>query len=259
MSSPAPCPPNISPQVCLRVIPLIESNYAPLENPPDSWPSRCTTCQRTAYEAHLSIPLSICNTCLSASYCSRDCQAADWIVHRTACWAPIPAVWFAHSQDIGRGAAWLESLCEPACREVLVDAYRLRLYDRCRFVVDFQGAEWNPRRELREFLDRAAVQGVLPLWWKDEDSRCCITLGMEAGRVCVLNAVGKGDMAEKYGYEAVVGQLRTVADVVYGYKVKPVSGGGRLKGMGLKYVEEGGRWRLDAAGLREWVRRRGSR
>lgn len=127
-------------------------------------------------------------------------------------------------------------------------------------MVDFQGTEWNPSGELKEFLDRAVIQGVLPAWWKNEDVRRCIALGMEVGRACVLDVVGKGDMVEKYGYEAVVGQLRTVADVVYGYTVKPVSGGGRLKGMGLRYVEDGdGKWRLDDSRLREWVRTRGSR
>lgn len=258
MISSASSPP-VLPQAPLRLVFLIESNSLPLETPPDSSPSRCTSCQRTAFEAHLSIPLSICATCLTASYCSRKCQAADWKVHRTACWEPIPAIWFTHSQGVAKGAAWLASLCESACREVLVDAYRLRLYDRCRFVVDFQGAEWNPRRELREFLDMAAAQDVLPPWWKDGDVRLCIVLGMKAGRACVLNVVGKGDMAEKYGYEAAVGHLRTVADVVYGYKVKPVSGSGRLKGMGLRYLEEGGKWKLDDSGLREWLRTRGNK
>lgn len=171
----------------------------------------------------------------------------------------MPAVWFVHSHDVVGGVAWLASLCEPACCEALIDAYRLRLYDRCRFVVDFHGAEWNPRGELREFLDRAATQGVLPPWWNDKDVRKCVTLGMEAGRACVLDVVGKGDMVEKYGYESGVGQLRAVADVVYGYKVKPVSGSGRLKGMGLRYVEDGGKWKLDDSGLLEWLRTKGSR
>lgn len=125
-------------------------------------------------------------------------------------------------------------------------------------MVDFHGAEWNPRWELREFLDRAAAQGVLPLWWSDQDTRKCITLGMKAGRACVLDVVGKGDMVEKYGYEAGVGQLRAVADVVYGYKVRPVAGSGRLKGMGLRYVEEGGKWKLDDSGLLEWLRTQGA-
>ncbi|KHN95384.1 Zinc finger, MYND-type [Metarhizium album ARSEF 1941] len=199
----------------------------------------CTHCQKSPPE----VVLRRCAKCSATPYCSRDCQKADWKVHKKICGrqasgaAPSSrrpgAATLSPPKGVERGVAfpfsrldndtWLHDRPEKDVYGLLIDAYRLRVEDMCSFEgeVDADGIYGGADNGLpgfQRFLARvASCPGLLPPWWNDAKKRDCEALGMEPAQWYDLGcAVEKSDIIENYGDPQFPMQLRMFAERVYG-------------------------------------------
>lgn len=141
-------------------------------------PKRCKQCSKP--ESSLTgVTLKFCSRCRSASYCSTECQKADWPQHKSTCkkpgYTPPPGMSSTGNfLDAMFGGSNLDKLPEKDCFAQLIDSYRLRVEDDYVFTGELSGlySGEDPRVGFTRFLNMAEKKtGLLPTWWCKEKRR----------------------------------------------------------------------------------------
>ena len=202
----------------------------------------CTT-QKTCAKCHkapTNVSLKRCAKCQNQWYCDRDCQKADWKLHKTFCGSsqqsnaqtkPQPTT---SSNPMSNAASgFLKSICsdnylhqfsEKDAFRQLIDCYRMRVEDDYVFSGDTRGLynDDDPLTDFQDFLDLAEKRsGVLPSWWSPAKRRQCEESGLGLQQWSDLSAaVEKQDIIEEYGDPTMPMKLRFLADEVYGTRVR---------------------------------------
>lgn len=204
---------------------------------------RCTHCKKSAAELG-GVALKRCAKCKDTPYCSRDCQKADWKVHKKDCdrgaaaaaepgrsWSStVPGFPFQlHStttetmQDAMSGKV-LFGVPEAEAYKRLIDGYRMRVEDEYAFegnLTGLYGGE-DPVAGFNRYLDRAerCSAGVLPSWWNKEKRAECLALGKDrSGWSCLHHAVEKHDVQEEYKDMLMPMKVRVLAEKIYGRRI----------------------------------------
>ncbi|KAK1834852.1 hypothetical protein QBC39DRAFT_251694 [Podospora conica] len=197
----------------------------------------CEKCKKGPPE----VPLKQCAKCNVTTYCSRDCQKADWKTHKKICSKqsnpghPGPST---HGASPHQGTdqpatrpftrlqnrTWLHDRSERDVYRLLIDAYRMRADDL--FTMEgvaepgsVYGGAADSGGAFARFLDRVeqAGRGILPSWWNAEKRAECIAMGLGGEEWQSLKRrLGKADVQEHYGDPRFPMQLRMFAESVYG-------------------------------------------
>jgi splicing suppressor protein 51 len=196
--------------------------------------ANCAHCNKT--EAQLSEPLKTCAKCKIATYCSRDCQKAEWKDHKKLCGRgasassgvppTLPQPQIHHISDV---SSILGGISEDALHKIpdqtdvyrhLIDSYRMRVEDEYRWGGGLTGlyAGEDPLIGFGRFLDLAERKGtMLPKWWNKEKRAECEKLGMTAGEWSNLRiAMEKSDIQKHYNDPLMPMKLRILAERIYG-------------------------------------------
>jgi splicing suppressor protein 51 len=197
----------------------------------------CAHCKKT--EAQLPEPLKQCAKCKIATYCSRDCQKADWKDHKKLCgrgasvsFGVPPTLPQPQFHRINDASSILGGISEDALHKIpnqtdvyrhLIDSYRMRVEDEYTWSGELTGlyAGEHPLIGFRKFLDLAERKGtMLPKWWNKEKRAECEKLGMTAGQFSSLRgAMEKSDVLEHYKDPWMPMKLRILAERIYGRAV----------------------------------------
>ncbi|KAL6856773.1 hypothetical protein J3F83DRAFT_751768 [Trichoderma novae-zelandiae] len=169
----------------------------------------CQNCSKTQSE----VTLKKCAKCQTTPYCSRDCQKADWKKHRKVCGKAQEAPKGKPFTRL-RNKVWLHDRPESETYELLIDAYRLRVWDD----KNAGGRVTQNSEGFRRFLDTVQTRsGVLPPWWNEEKREACEALGRDSSHWCNLSApVTKSSIIQRYGDDKFPMQLRMFAEQVLG-------------------------------------------
>ncbi|KAL6701767.1 hypothetical protein J3F84DRAFT_15791 [Trichoderma pleuroticola] len=205
----------------------------------------CNVCTKGPPE----VSIKRCAKCSTTPYCSRECQKADWKVHKKICGknqsanassrasnststglSPPQGLDQPISKPFTRldNGTWLHDRPEKDVYRLLVDAYRLRVEDTYTIEGEVMaGSLYDENPDglggFQEFLDEVAgLPGLLPPWWNHEKRDACERLGMEDEWSNLRYAAEKSDFIEHYGDPQFPMQLRMLAEAVYG----SVPGGG---------------------------------
>lgn len=199
----------------------------------------CTSCKKSPPE----VDLKRCAKCSITPYCSRDCQKADWKVHKKICGRQSDAKTSASDgaatanlsppKGLEQGVAcpftrldnntWLYDRSEKDVYGLLIDAYRLREEDMYNIEGEtdrdsIYGGAANGLGGFQRFLERVeACPSLLPPWWDAKKKTDCELLGMTPSQWYDLRqAVEKSDIIKHYGDSQFPMQLRMFAEAVYG-------------------------------------------
>ncbi|AEO69034.1 uncharacterized protein THITE_2119025 [Thermothielavioides terrestris NRRL 8126] len=193
---------------------------------------QCSACHKSPPE----VTLKRCAKCQATPYCSRDCQKADWKVHKKVCGkngnnAPKAGTTLSPSKGLDQPIAqpftrldngtWLHNRPEKDVYRLLIDAYRMRAEDNHNIegkADGVYGGAPDGLKGLKRFVQLAASRpGLLPPWWNDEKQRECEEFGMDPSQFQNLRRpVQKSDIIEHYGDSRFPMQLRMFAEAVYG-------------------------------------------
>ncbi|KAH8175800.1 MYND finger domain-containing protein [Sarocladium implicatum] len=191
----------------------------------------CASCTKSDTEAGLKR----CAKCQTTYYCSRDCQKADWKVHKKICGKQAGQGGSSSSasgvkvsppkgleQPIAKpfsklvGKTWIHDRPEKDVFRLLVDAYRLRVNDD----INFGGDTGVPDvvAGFDRFLSQASSRAnLLPPWWSTEKQSQCKAFGSGEDRWCNLAfSVEKADIIDHYGDPQFPMQLRMFGEQVIG-------------------------------------------
>ena len=211
----------------------------------------CTNCKKP--QSDFPDPLKRCAKCQNSLYCSRECQKADWKVHKRSCGSTAgnqsnagpssstlpqipPGVTFSGIDGrSGRGygnttvnpfdfdALQLNSLSEEDAFTRIIDSYRLRMEDEVNFRGDVKGVYdgEDPLEDFQDYLKQAEERGgCLPTWWSAEKSRACQAQGMKrTGWSQLRHRVEKSDIQEHYRDPMMPMKLRVLAERITGSNV----------------------------------------
>ncbi|KAM7218632.1 putative MYND domain protein [Rhypophila decipiens] len=204
-------------------------------------------------------PLLKCGACKSTPYCSRECQKADWRIHKNICGKPA-----ASTKPIEKpftrlnNGTYLHDRPEKDVFRLLIDVYRMRVEDEYKFAgnVDedsiYSGNEgMDGTQGFRRFLKKVEQRkrNLLPDWWSDAKREECIRFGKTGGgKWSRLNrAVEKSDIIEHYDTQFPA-QLRMLGEAVYG-NVPWVGGASAAEnGRMMQALEEKGGYLMHLSG-----------
>lgn len=210
----------------------------------------CVACKKP--ESALSNTLKRCAQCQTTTYCSRECQRADWKSHKKIC--IINKVTGSSSSSTASKSAterledifklftlsggtsdtktifnspgepgFLSRLSEHDAFAAIVDSYRLRVEDEYNFRGDAGGlyAGENPLPDFRGFLNKVEkCNDILPPWWNKEKRKACVQQALRSSEWSNINsAVEKSDIIEHYNDTLMPMRLRMIAERVTGSKV----------------------------------------
>ena len=195
--------------------------------------------------------LKNCAKCGIASYCSRDCQKADWKTHKKVCGRQVPPPQRSSSAAPTSGGAldapvpdpfirldngtWLHGRPEKDVFRLLIDAYRMRMEDNYKFDGEcdedsIYGGSRDGVAGFQRFLDKVASKGgLLPAWWDEKKKAECVRYGQGEDPWARLDsAVEKADVSDHYNDGQFPMQLRMFGETVYG------TGPGGSDGTGMR-------------------------
>lgn len=223
----------------------------------------CKTCQKTEPD----VSLKRCAKCSSESYCSRECQKADWKNHKKVCGKqgssasaststrgsppkgldqPIPDPF----TRLDRGT-YLHDRPEKDVYKLLIDTYRLRVEDMYRLEGEveqdslYSGAS-DGLAGFRKFLRKVSTRkGLLPSWWTLEKQKECEEFGMTSSEPSLKTGVEKADIIEHYGDSQFPMQLRMLGEAIWG-KAPGGTDGTAMRQM-LMMMESGGMERMQTS------------
>ncbi|OBT67167.1 hypothetical protein VE03_02665 [Pseudogymnoascus sp. 23342-1-I1] len=188
-------------------------------------PSSCFNCNKLQTE--LSKPLKCCAKCQTSLYCSRECQKANWKIHKPTCHlsstaapppnppsepaplpnppresAPLPNIAQTpegyHSQgfyDFNNlfglsNDDFLHDRPESDVFILLIDSFRMRVEDEYVFgcnTISIYNGD-KPLPLFKKFLSLAeSRQQLLPPWWSPQKRRECEKLSLDASQWSHLN------------------------------------------------------------------------
>jgi splicing suppressor protein 51 len=218
--------------------------YKPAAPPLFMADTPCTKCKKTAAAANMD-SLKACGKCKTARYCSRECQTADWKVHKKVC---------------GKEAAFLDSTTEHSSTysaprlkglekhipnpftkldqgkflherpktdvyKLLIDSFRMRQADDKNFEDKtapqsiYTGAS-SSIKPFRKYLAKASARpNVLPPWWNAAKQTECEAFGESGAWSNLRKDVNKQDIIDHYGDQKTPMQFRMLAEVIYGVGV----------------------------------------
>ncbi|KAF2737373.1 hypothetical protein EJ04DRAFT_541889 [Polyplosphaeria fusca] len=190
----------------------------------------CAVCHKTAN-------LKKCAKCQTTLYCSRDCQKADWKVHKKICSQNAAGRSSSSSTEFKLktlekhipnpytridGNKYLHDRPEQDVYKLLIDCFRLRQADVYNFEghVDrdsvYAGNE-NSLKPFQRFLDLVSSrQGRMPPWWNADKQKECEKLGMDGGMYSLKNKMDKPAIIDRYGDPQMPMQLRMFGETIYG-------------------------------------------
>ncbi|KAH7144274.1 hypothetical protein B0J13DRAFT_554894 [Dactylonectria estremocensis] len=219
----------------------------------------CNVCKKTSAEASIKR----CAKCSDTPYCSRECQKADWKVHKKICGKTTssqpggssgskPA--FSPPKGLQQGIScpftrldkntWLHNRPETDVYALLIDSYRLRVEDDCAMgggadPDSIYGGAPDGLGGFKRYLKTVeSRRGLLPAWWSPEKAQACQDLGMDKSQWCNLSStVEKSDIIEQYGDAQFPMQLRMFAEAALG-RGPGGSNGAPMRGM-MMAMEQG--------------------
>lgn len=192
----------------------------------------CSTCRKP--QSDQNEELKRCSRCLTARYCSRECQKRDWKIHKHTCAAPgtapgpsQPETWRPSPEfeaaDFMFGLTsndYLRHLPEKEAFSNIIDCFRLRVEDehvfRGQVIGHYNGGD--PLPDFQHFLRLAESRaGLLPPWWNEDKRKECERMAMDRDNWNDINcAAGKHDIIEHYEDSTKPFKLRLLAEMVYG-------------------------------------------
>lgn len=198
---------------------------------------RCINCQ--VLESEKDEPLKRCAHCPTAFYCSRECQKADWKIHKLVCARPPkpspactenpdPSAVGGHSPGFKAVNMLLglnrdDSLHELSEKDVfaqLIDSFRLRITEEAEYGGNIRGtyADRDIRSAFGAFLDLAeSREGILPYWWNKLKREECESMAADAKGWSDINcAVDKHQIVEHYEDILMPVMLRVLGEKIYG-------------------------------------------
>jgi splicing suppressor protein 51 len=225
----------------------------------------CASCKKTAASANLS-SLKACAKCKTTQYCSRDCQKADWKVHKKVCGANASRAFVEtnteHSStystprlnnlekhipnpftklDQGK---YLHDRPEKDVYKLLIDSFRMRQADDLNFENKtkpssiYSGAS-SSIEPFRGYLAKAGIRAkMLPSWWNAEKQRECKAFGESDAWNDLRRGVDKQEIVQHYGDQKMPMQLRMLAEAVYG--VGSMGQDGTFMRKSMMKMEQGG-------------------
>jgi mitochondrial splicing suppressor protein 51 len=192
----------------------------------------CSACYRPQID--FTSELKRCAQCLTARYCSRECQKKDWKTHKLTCAPPggKPAPpkpktqrhnpgFHAMNSALGlTNDDYLHELPEEEALRQLIDCFRMRVEDEYVFGeqnIGIYGGE-NPLPEFRRFLRLAESRaGLLPPWWNKDKEKECERIALARDGWNNINcAVEKSDIQEHYKDPTMPMKLRILGEKIYG-------------------------------------------
>ena len=200
--------------------------------------SACENCKKSPPE----VSLKSCAKCSTTKYCSRECQKADWKVHKKLCSkqnsgstgtgstsTPTPSKGLDSptSKPFTRldNGTWLHDRPEKDVFRLLIDAYRMYVEDMYKFDGDVdEDSLYSGNSDgvggFKRFLakvERYENGKLLPGWWTPEKKAECVAFGASGKDWSSLSAaVEKSDINEHYGDSRFAMQLRMFTERVYG-------------------------------------------
>lgn len=224
----------------------------------------CAICKKTATAANLP-NLKACAKCKTTQYCSRECQKADWKVHKKVCVANASRAFFdanaehsntyssARLNDLDKHipnpftkldqGKYLHDRPEKDVYKLLVDSFRMRQADDLNLENKttpgsiYSGAS-SSIEAFRKYLAKAATRQLLPPWWSPEKQKECESLGESGAWSDLRQGVSKEEMIQHYGDQKMPMQLRMFAEAVYG--VGSMGQDGTFVRKQLMQMEQGG-------------------
>ncbi|KAM0249633.1 hypothetical protein ACHAP5_002759 [Fusarium lateritium] len=222
----------------------------------------CKVCQK----AEPSVTLKRCAKCSTTQYCSRECQKADWKIHKRICAAQassstgniihdVEALSMSPKKGLDSGVpdpfthldkgTYLHNRTEKDVYRLLIDTYRLRADDVYNLEGEadqdgIYGGAADGLGGFKRFLGKvAARRGLLPPWWTPEKQKECEDFGMDASEWQDLSsATSKQEIIDHYGDPRFPMQLRMLGEAVCGSA--PGGGDGTAMRKMMASMESGG-------------------
>jgi splicing suppressor protein 51 len=192
----------------------------------------CSACYKPQKDP--TSELKRCAQCLTARYCSRECQKKDWKSHKLTCappgGKPAPPKPKPQHHDPGFHAInsalglsnddYLHKMPEDEALRQLIDCFRMRVEDEYVFGgqnIGIYGGD-SPLPEFRRFLRLAESRaGLLPPWWNKDKNEKCEGIALAGDGWNDINcAVEKSDIQEHYKDPTMPMKLRILGEKIYG-------------------------------------------
>lgn len=219
-----------------------------------SFQTQLSSCAKCNKNPELKKSFDRCSACKQVSYCSRDCQKADWKEHKVVCkqkstststvsGSPLLYIVDKPFHQLN-DRKWLYNRPEKDVFKLLIDTYRLRMNDNYTFDGDVCediaiSGSLNSLEGFLRFVKLAEKRvGLLPPWWSKQKMEEC-AMGGVSGWSSFKSSPEKADFIEHYKDSSMPMQLRLFGEQVYGTGPGGQPGAGIIKQM--MTTEGGGR------------------
>ncbi|RKF77373.1 hypothetical protein GcM1_220066 [Golovinomyces cichoracearum] len=194
----------------------------------------CGNCKKSAEAKELTC-LKACSRCKAAFYCGRDCQKADYKIHKKICTKLIEqsnSYSAPRLRDLERHipdpftrldkSTYLHDRPEIDTFKLLIDSFRMRQADDFEYENKitpssiYSGAP-SSIKPFRQYLDRAtACKDLLPSWFTPGKIEECVIFGESGAWSDIRKKTTKQGIIQHYGNEKMPLQLRLLAEAIYG-------------------------------------------
>jgi len=223
--------------------------------------SACANCKKTAADANLQ-SLKACAKCKTTQYCNRECQKADWKIHKKVCALNASRAFIPeHSNSYSAGrlnelekhipnpftkldqGQYLHDRPEKDVYKLLIDSFRIRQADDLNLENKttpgsiYSGAS-SSIEAFRQYLSKAASRKLLPSWWDAAKQTECEAFGESGAWNDLRKKVDKNEVIQHYGDGKAPMQLRMLAEAVYG--VGSMGQDGSFMRKQMMQMEQGG-------------------